>query len=114
MDKSDTRSASQDKAKKAGPVLCLCLGCVDELKTYFVDQTAKNGGNGPAERMAYTFKGIFPSDCRRVVHPNGPGLHRPTSRQFWLDDAPHRLRQLYLVLNDAFPGEMHLQFVHTA
>jgi hypothetical protein len=25
----------------------------------------------------------------------------------------HHLRQLRLILNDADPGEMHLQFVHT-
>ena len=90
------------------------LGRVDELETRFVRQKARDEGKRSAERIDDTFKEHCPSDRCLLSHPKDRACDAQSQDNPVLTMHQHRLRQLYLILNITFPGETHLQFVHTA
>ncbi|MBO6754795.1 MAG: hypothetical protein JJ902_00570 [Roseibium sp.] len=47
-------------------------------------------------------------------HPKGRARIAQTQRKSDLRMGPRHLRRMSLILDDAFPGEMHLQSVHRA
>ncbi|MBO6757896.1 MAG: hypothetical protein JJ902_16295 [Roseibium sp.] len=53
-------------------------------------------------------------DRRLSSHPKGRTRIAQTRRKSVLMIGAHHLRRISLILSDAFPGEMHLQFVQRA
>ncbi|MBO6755126.1 MAG: hypothetical protein JJ902_02290 [Roseibium sp.] len=53
-------------------------------------------------------------DRRLLSHPKGRARIVQTRRTSVLMMGAHHLRRMSLILSDAFPGDMHLKFVHRA
>ncbi|MBO6755521.1 MAG: hypothetical protein JJ902_04290 [Roseibium sp.] len=53
-------------------------------------------------------------DRRSSSHPKGRTCIAQTRRKSVLMMGAHHLRRMSLILDDAFPGEMHLQCAHRA
>jgi hypothetical protein len=78
---------------KSAALKACALGRVDELETYFVSQVPRYGGDGPVEHIDIQSK----------------------DRRYQIAGTWLTLWAVFAVLNSsANPGDMHLQFVHTA
>ena len=77
-------------------------------------QVPRNGRGGPEELIRYTVKGQPVPGRRYWSHPAGQVFVAQFQRKSVLMMREHHQRRIPLILNDANPGEMHLQFVHTA
>ncbi|POF29728.1 hypothetical protein [Roseibium marinum] len=75
---------------------------------------AGDGREGSAERIGDTVKDFFASDRSLLSHPKDRVSIAQSQRQSVLMMGRHHLHRNDLILNDAAPGEMHLQLVHTA
>ncbi|XYK81334.1 MAG: hypothetical protein ROO70_03755 [Labrenzia sp.] len=77
-------------------------------------QVPRYGGDGPAERIGHTLQGLSVSDRRFLSNPRGRVSIPQFRRKSVLMMHKHHHHQISLILKDANPGEMHLQFAHTA
>ncbi|CTQ75562.1 hypothetical protein [Roseibium alexandrii] len=77
-------------------------------------QVPRDGGGSSEERIRHTVKGQPATGRRYSSHLAGQVFTAQFQRKSVLMMHEHHQRRVPLILNDANPGEMHLQFVHTA